>query len=144
MQDRYEVDEEKHLLILKDWKMEIPLAGRLRWYGTQGRLEVHIDGNKFYAYIPVDVGRVTAKKSKRPMKESLIIHGERDKTQIATPKGNKIASIDLGINMLATVTVDYGTVLFYRGSTVKSDYFYFRKKVAELDRLKAEAEKINF
>ncbi|WP_246263866.1 transposase [Metallosphaera tengchongensis] len=44
--------------------------------------------------------------------------------------------------MLATVTVDDGTVLFYRGSTVKADYFYFQKKVAELDRLKSEAVKI--
>ncbi|AOL17746.1 transposase [Sulfolobus sp. A20] len=140
-QDRYEVDEERHLL--KDWKMEIPFAGRLRWFGTQGRLEIYIDGNKFYAQIPVDVGRVTAKKSKRPIKGSLIIHGERDKIQIALPKGNKVASIDLGINMLTTVTVDDGTVLFYRGSLVKSDYFYFQKKIGELDRLKAEDEKIH-
>ncbi|WP_246263753.1 hypothetical protein [Metallosphaera tengchongensis] len=29
-QDSYEDDEEKHVLILKDWKMEIPFAGRLR------------------------------------------------------------------------------------------------------------------
>ncbi|QKQ99885.1 transposase [Metallosphaera tengchongensis] len=141
-QDRYEVDEERRVLILKDWKMEIPFAGRLRWFGTQGRLEVHIDGDKFYAHIPVDVGRVTTKKSKRPMKESLIVHGERDRVQVKTPKGEKVASIDLGINMLATVTVDDGTVLFYRGSTVKADYFYFQKKVAELDKLKAEAEKV--
>ncbi|WP_246263967.1 hypothetical protein [Metallosphaera tengchongensis] len=27
-QDRYEVDEEKHVLILKDWKMETPSSGR--------------------------------------------------------------------------------------------------------------------
>ncbi|MCY0860784.1 MAG: transposase [Sulfolobaceae archaeon] len=127
------------MLILKDWKMEIPFSGRLRWSGSQGRLEIHID-NKFYAYIPVDVSRVTAKESKRPINESLIIHGERDKIQIASPKGVKMASIDLGINMLATVTLGYGTVLFYRGSTVKADYF--QKNIAELDKLKADAEKV--
>ncbi|WP_246263826.1 hypothetical protein [Metallosphaera tengchongensis] len=43
--------------------------------------------------------------------------------------------------MLATVAVDESTVPFYRGSTVKSD-FYFQKKVAELDRLKVEAEEV--
>lgn len=139
-QDCYEVDEEKHLLVLKDWKMEIPFKGRLRWYGTQRRLEVHIDDNKFYAHIPVDVGRVTTKKSGKPMKDSLIIHGERDKIQVALPKGDKVASIDLGINMLAIVTVEDGTLLFYRGSLVKSDYF--QKRIAELDRLKGEAERI--
>jgi putative transposase len=80
-QDRYEVDEEKRTLFLKDWKMEIPFEGRLRWFGTQGRLEIRIEDNKFYAHIPVDVGRVVAKKSGKPMKESLVIHGERDKIQ---------------------------------------------------------------
>ncbi|MCI2414468.1 MAG: transposase, partial [Candidatus Aramenus sp.] len=44
--------------------------------------------------------------------------------------------------MLATVVVDDGTVLFYRGSVVKSDYFYFEKKIAELDELKSETEKV--
>ncbi len=44
--------------------------------------------------------------------------------------------------MLATVVVEDGTVLFYRGSLVKSDYFYFQEKVAELDKLKSEADKI--
>ncbi len=34
--------------------------------------------------------------------------------------------------MLAAVVVDDGAVLFYRGSLVKSD-FYFQKKIAELD-----------
>ncbi len=61
------------------------------------------------------------------MKDSLVIHGERDKIQIEKPKSEKVASIDLCINMLATVVVDDGTVLFYRGSVVKSDYFYFQR-----------------
>jgi putative transposase len=43
---------------------------------------------------------------------------------------------------LATVVVDDGTILFYRGSIVKSDYFYFEKKIAELDKLKSETEKV--
>jgi putative transposase len=100
-------------------------------------------GNKFYAHIPVDVGRTTSKKSGKPMKNSLIIHGLRNKIQVEKPKSDKIASIDLGVNMLATVVVNDGTVLFYRGSLVKSDYFYFQKKIVELDKLKSETEKVN-
>jgi putative transposase len=115
----------------------------LRWFGVQGRLEIHVEGNKFYAHIPVDVGRTTSKKSGKLMKNSLIIHGLRDKIQVEKPKGNKVASIDLGINMLATVVVDDGTVLFYRGSLVKSDYFYFQERIVELDKLKSETEKVN-
>ncbi|MCI2414722.1 MAG: transposase [Candidatus Aramenus sp.] len=44
--------------------------------------------------------------------------------------------------MLSTVIVEDGTVLFYRGSLVKSDYFYFQKRIAELDKLKSEVEKV--
>ncbi|WP_231961204.1 transposase [Saccharolobus sp. A20] len=128
-QDHYEVDEERHAVMLKDWKMEMPFVGKLGWFGVKGRLETHIVDNKFYASIPVDVSGIISKKSNKPMKDSLIIHGERDKIQIAIPKGDKTTSIDLGINMLATVVMDDGTVLFYRGSIVKSDYFYFRKRV---------------
>jgi putative transposase len=141
-QDRYEVDEVRCVIFLKDWKMKIPFEGRLKWFGAQGRLEIHVMGNKFYAHIPVDVGRITTKKSGKPMKDSLVVHGERERIQLEKPKGEKVASIDLGVNMLATVVVEDGAVLFYRGSLVKSDYFYFEKRIAELDRLKSEAEKV--
>ncbi|MCI2414895.1 MAG: transposase [Candidatus Aramenus sp.] len=38
------------------------------------------------------------------MKGSLVIHGERDSVQ--KPKSEKVASIDLGVNALATVVVE--------------------------------------
>jgi putative transposase len=78
----------------------------LRWFSVQGRLEIHVVGNKFYAHIPVDVGRSIAKKSGKPMKDSLVIQGLRDKIQVEKPKGEKVMSIDLCINMLATVVVN--------------------------------------
>ncbi len=75
------------------------------------------------------------------MKDSLVIRGERDRIRAEKPKVEKVASIDLGVNVLATVVVDDGTVLFYRGSLVKSDYFSFQERVAELHKLRSEAEK---
>ncbi len=99
-------------------------------------------GNKFYAHISVDVGRSIAKKSGKPMKNSLIIHGLRSKIQVEKPKCDRVASIDLGINMLVAVVIDDGTVLFYRGSVVKGDYFYFQERIARLDKLRSEAEKV--
>jgi transposase len=53
-QDRYEVDEKNHKLILKDFNLEIEFAGMLRWYGKQGRLEIRYDDveNAWYASIP--------------------------------------------------------------------------------------------
>jgi putative transposase len=62
------------------------------------------------------------------MKDSLVVHGLRREIQVERPKGNKVASIDIGLNALATVVVEDGTVLFYRGSIVKSELLLFRKR----------------
>ncbi|WP_240938762.1 transposase [Metallosphaera hakonensis] len=103
-QDRYEVHEESHKIVLKDF-MEINFVGRLRWYGKQGRLEIIYDEGKWYAHVPVEVGVETTKRGKQ---SKHVVHGERRSIQVS-PKGNKVASIDLGVNVLASVAVDDGT-----------------------------------
>jgi len=134
-QDRYIVDVERHVIILKDFNMEIRFAGRLRWFGRQGRLEIHYDEtrNAWYACIPVEVGVEEAKTSK---KSKHIVKGERRVIQVESPKGNKAASIDLGINNLASVVVDDGTWLLYKGMRTKENYFYFQRKIAEIQSLR--------
>jgi putative transposase len=133
-QDRYAVDEQNHKLILKDFNMEIRFAGRLKWYGKQGRLEIHYDEtrNAWYAFIPVEVGTEETKNGKR---SKHIVKGERKNIQVESPKGNKVASIDLGINVLASVVVNDGTWLLYKGVRTKEDYFYFQKKIAQVQSL---------
>jgi putative transposase len=134
-QDRYVVDVERHILILKDFNMAIKFAGRLRWFGRQGRLEMHYDDarNAWYASIPVEVGVEEAKTGRRSRH---IVKGERRVIQIKSPKGNKAASIDLGINNLASVVVSDGTWLLYKGIRAKEDYFYFMKRIAEVQSLR--------
>jgi len=134
-QDRYEVDEQRRVIILKDFNMEIRFAGKLRWYGKQGRLEIIYDESKgaWYAHIPVEVGVEVTKTGK---KAKHIVNGERRTIQIATPRGNRIASIDLGINNLASVVVDDGTWLLYKGVRTKEDYFYFQRRIAEIQSLR--------
>ena len=134
-QDRYVVDEERHVLILKDFNMAIRFAGRLRWYGKQGRLEIHYDDTKnaWYAYIPVEVGVEEAKTGRRSRH---IVKGERKSIQVESPKGSKVASIDLGINNLASVVVSDGTWILYKGIRTKEDYFYFQRKIAEIQSLR--------
>ena len=134
-QDRYEVDEQRRVIILKDFNMEIKFAGRLRWLGKQGRLEIIYDETKnaWYAHIPVEVGvgeTRTGKKTKH------IVIGERGFIQIIVPRGNKVAAIDLGINNLASVVVDDGTWILYKGIRTKEDYFYFMKRIAEIQSLR--------
>jgi len=88
--------------------MKINFAGRLRWYGKQSRLEIYYDEteNAWYASIPVEVGVEITKTGKE---SKYIIYGERKNIQVELPKGNKVASIDLGINNLASVVLNDGT-----------------------------------
>jgi putative transposase len=134
-QDRYEVDEQRRVIILKDFNMEIRFVGRLRWYGKQGRLEIHYDDarNAWYACIPVEVG---VEETKTGKKTKYIVRGERRVIQITTPKGSKVASIDLGINNLASVVVSDGTWILYKGIRAKEDYFYLQRLISRIQSLR--------
>jgi putative transposase len=133
--DRYVVDEQRRVIILKDFKMAIRFVGRLRWFGRQGRLGMHYDDarNAWYACIPVEVGVEEAKTGRRSRH---IVKGERRVIQIATPKGSRVASIDLGINNLASVVVDDGTWLLYKGVRAKEDYFYLQRLISRIQSLR--------
>ncbi|MFP3242916.1 transposase, partial [Caldisphaera sp.] len=133
-QDRYVMDEQNHKLILKDFNLEIDFAGRLKWYGKQGRLEIYYDEteNAWYASIPVEVGVEITKKGKE---SKYIIYGERKKIRVESPKGNKVASIDLGINNLASVVLNDGTWFLYKGVRTKEDYFYLENKISQVQSL---------
>jgi len=134
-QDRYVVDEQRYVIILKDFNLEVKFAGGLRWFGRQGRLEMHYDEarNAWYACIPVEVGVEEAKTGK---KSRHIVHGERGVIQVERPRGSRVASIDLGINNLASVVVSDGTWLLYKGVRAKEDYFYFQRRIAEIQSLR--------
>jgi len=134
-QDRYIVDEQNHKLILKDFNLEVKFTGRLRWFGRQGRLEMHYDESKgaWYACIPVEVGVEEAKTGRR---SKFIVHGERKVIQVESPKGSKVASIDLGISNLASVVVSDGTWLLYKGVRAKEDYFYLQRLISRIQSLR--------
>ncbi|MFP3138379.1 MAG: transposase, partial [Nitrososphaeria archaeon] len=130
-QDRYIVDEMNHRLVLRDFDMEIDFAGRLRWHGKQGRLEIRHDGARraWYASIPVEVGVETTRNGNE---SKHIVRGERRSIRIAGPRGNEAAGVDLGINILASAVTSDGAWLLYRGSRAKEDFFYLSRRIAEL------------
>ncbi|MFP3281679.1 MAG: transposase [Caldivirga sp.] len=134
-QDRYVVDVERHILILKDFNMAIKFTGRLRWYGKQGRLEIIYDEtrNAWYACIPVEVGVEEARTGR---KSRHIVKGERRAIQVERPRGSRIAAIDLGINNLASVVVSDGTWLLYKGVRAKEDYFYLQRLISRIQSLR--------
>jgi putative transposase len=131
-QDRYIVDEMNHRLVLRDFNMEIDFAGRLRWHGKQGRLEIRYDEARraWYASIPVEVGVETTRNGNE---SKHIVRGERRSIQIAGPRGDGAAGVDLGINLLASAVTSGGTWLLYRGSRAKGDFFYLTKKIAKIE-----------
>jgi len=141
-QDNYVVDEKNHKLILKYFNMKISFTGRLRWHGKQGRLEIYYDEvrNAWYASIPVEVGVEETKKGRR---SKHVVRGERKVIQVESPRGNRVAAIDLGINVLGSVVIDDGTWLLYKGVRTKEDYFYFGKRIAEVQSLSDKAKNIN-
>jgi len=88
----------------------------------------------------VEVGVEEAKTGR---KSEHIVRGERKSTQVEPPEGNKVASMDLGIGVLASVVIDDGTWLLYKGIRTKEDYFYFEKKMAQVQSLADKAKNLS-
>jgi transposase len=133
--DSYAVDEVNHIVRIKLGRkkkpLEVPFAGRLRWYGKQGRMEIHYDGARraWRAYISVKVGAEET-RNKKPARR--IVRGERRSIRTAEPKGKVAAAVDLGINILASAVTGTGAWLLYRGSRAKEEFFYLTRKIAKI------------
>jgi len=114
--DDYKVDPERRVLRLKYWNVELRFTGKLRWHARpgakQGRLVIVYDPvrRKWYAKVGVEV---LLQRSSTP--------------------GLK-AGVDLGREILAAVAIEDGMALLYRAAAVKSDYYYFERRISEVDR----------
>jgi transposase len=141
--DSYVVDEASRVIRIKLGRkkkpLEIPFAGRLRWYGKQGRMEVHYDGARraWHAQISVEVGA----EETRNGNPARIVRGERKSIRMAEPRGDGAAGVDLGINILASAVTSGGAWLLYRGSRAKEDFFYLSRRIAEIQSEADEARK---
>jgi len=114
--DNYKVDLQRRVLRLGYWNVELSFSGKPRWLvkpgAEQGRLTITYDPVKrrWYAHVSVRAR----------------LERERD-------SGLK-AGIDLGREILTAAAVEDGHALLYRGGVLKSDYFYFEKRIAEIDK----------
>jgi putative transposase len=107
--------------------MSIPFAGKPRWLTKPGakleRLIITYDVTKKRWYARVSVEVVLERK---------------------LDNGGLKAGIDLGRERLIAFVTEplngsgEGVALLYRGGPLKSDYFYFEKKIAEIDRMLAD------
>jgi putative transposase len=121
--DNYKVDLERKVLHLGYWNVSIPFTGKPRWLTKPGakleRLIITYDPVKkrWYARISVEV----------------VLERKLD-------NGGLKAGIDLGRERLVAFVTEpingnEGVALLYRGGPLKADYFYFEKKIAEIDRV---------
>jgi putative transposase len=114
--DNYRIDAERKVIHLGYLNISIQFTGKLRWLAKpgakRGRMEITYDPVKkrWYALISV---RITLERRN---------------------KGQDSMGIDLGREILATAVTSSGNALLYKGGVLKSDYFYFERRIAEVDK----------
>jgi len=104
--DRYKIEGNEIFLI--DFNLRLKFKGKLKWVGKQGTLEIFYDNarRKWYARIPMVV-----KVDKKP-------------------KGEKKAGIDLGVVNLATVAVEDGSWMLFKGGSLLSEFKKITKSIS--------------
>jgi len=112
-------------LVLKDWCLRIKYAGRIKWSGKQGTLIIKYEGGRWFAYVPITVGEKPAKSNPKGY-----VRGIHEKIQIEKPRGNNKAFIDVGLNNLFAVVFNHtDTAILIKGSTIKSEYYYWKREI---------------
>jgi len=136
--DRYyleSINEGEGYLVLVDFGLRIRYAGRIRWEGKQGRLEIICVNNRWFAHIPIEVGVDPPKSNKRGYvkpnykdKKRRIVNPRSIKQR--DPIGDKEAFIDMGLNNLFAVVTSDGSVLLVKGGSIKSEYYWWKREIA--------------
>jgi len=111
-------------LLLKDWNLRIKYTGRIKWSGKQGTLVIKLEGNRWFAYVPITVGEKPARSNPRGY-----VKGVYDRVQINKPKGTNKAFIDVGLNNLFAVAFNHTDVaILIKGSTIKAEYYWWKRE----------------
>jgi putative transposase len=112
-------------VILKDWNLRVRYAGKIKWSGKQGTLIIKYEDNRWFAYVPIEVGAKPAKSNPKGY-----VVGAYEKVQIEKPKGGNKAFIDVGLNNLFAVVFNHSdTAILIKGSTIKAEYYYWKREV---------------
>ena len=126
--DRYyleQVNGGEGYVILKDWNLRIKYAGRIKWSGKQGMLVIKLEGNRWFAYVPIEVGSKPVKTNPKGY-----VKGIYDRVQIENPKGSNKAFIDIGLNNLFAVVFNHtDTAILIKGSTIKAEYYWWKMEI---------------
>jgi len=111
-------------VILKDWGLRIRYAGRVKWSGKQGMLTIKYEDNRWFAYVPIEVGSKPVRSNPRGY-----VKGIYEKIQIEKPKGGNKAFIDVGLNNLFAVVFNHTDIaILIKGSTIKAEYYWWKRE----------------
>jgi putative transposase len=126
--DRYylePINNGEGYLVLKDWGLKIKYAGKIKWSGKQGMLVIKLEGNRWFAYVPITVGERPARSNPKGY-----VRGIHEKIQIEEPKGSNKAFIDIGLNNLFAVVFNHSdTAILIKGSTIKAEYYWWKREI---------------
>jgi len=112
-------------VILKDWNLRVRYAGRIKWSGKQGTLIIKYEDNRWFAYVPIEVGGKPAKSNPKGY-----VKGIYEKIQIEEPRGGSKAFIDIGLNNLFAVVFNHtDTAILIKGSTIKAEYYWWKREI---------------
>ena len=112
-------------IILKDWGLRIKYAGRIKWSGKQGTLIIKLEDNRWFAYVPIEVGAKPAKSNPKGY-----VKGIHEKMQIENPRGGNKAFIDVGLNNLFAVVFNHSDIaILIKGSTIKAEYYWWKREI---------------
>ncbi|MGC9178499.1 MAG: transposase, partial [Conexivisphaera sp.] len=133
------MDPEAHTIYIPRYNLRLRFAGDVRWYGKQERMEIWYDdaAREWYASIAVQVGAETTRNGTRPVH---MVQGKRRSVEVAGPRGDEVAGIDLGLKIIASVVVSDGSWIVYRGARLNEDYFHFEHRIAGLQPEAARAK----
>jgi len=124
--DRYYVEQVNNgegYIILKDFSVKVKYVGRVKWSGRQGRLEIKYEFNRWFAYIPIEVGKNPSKSNPRGYVKGIVSGIRR-----CEPRDGEVAFIDMGLNNLFAVVVTSGDAMLVKGGVVKSEYYWWKSE----------------
>jgi putative transposase len=136
--DRYHVEpisEEEGYIVLEGFDLRIRYAGRIRWEGKQGRLEIVYVNGRWFALVSIEVGVDPPKSNMR----GYVKPNYKDKKgRVVNPKsirqkdpiGDKESFIDMGLNNLFAVTISDGSAMLIKGGKIKSEYYWWKREIA--------------
>jgi putative transposase len=119
--DRYylePISENEGYIVLEDFDLRIRYAGRIRWEGKQGRLEIIYVNGRWFALVPIEVGIDPPKSNPKGYIKPLYDDEEKKKKRRilnprsikqSDPLGDKEAFIDMGLNNLFAAVISDGS-----------------------------------